>query len=286
MHCGTRSSLWHPHAVTVQLLERGADLAVLDDSVAASARGGGSFVLISGEAGIGKTSLLRAFVDRLDRDIRVLSGACDDLATPRTLGPFHDMAQAGAQRLREALQSGERSKLFPAVLAELDDPLSTVVVTIEDLHWSDDGTLDVLRFLARRLESIRAVIVLTYRSDEIDEQHGLRGVLATASGPRIHRIELRGLSRHALTALTEKAEMSADTLLAVTGGNPFYVTEVLASDHAGVPPTVADAVLARVSHLSQRAQAALRLVAVVPITCRGVAHGRAGRGRAPGGRGG
>lgn len=250
--------------MAAQLLEREADLAVLDDSLAAAAQGRGSFVLISGEAGIGKTSLLRAFLGHIEGDVRVLSGACDDLATPRTLGPFHDMAHAGAKSLRDALQSGTRSEVFPAVLAELDDPLSTVVVVIEDVHWADDGTLDVLRFLARRLESLPTVIILTYRSDEIDDQHGLRGVLAALAGAQAHRIHLRGLSRRAVGLLTEHAQVSPDELLAATGGNPFYVTEVLASPQSGVPATVADAVLGRLGHLSPRAQAALQLLSVIP----------------------
>jgi DNA-binding CsgD family transcriptional regulator len=248
----------------VQLLEREADLAVLDEAVAAAEQGSGSFVLISGEAGIGKTSLVRAFVGRLGGGIRVLSGACDDLVTPRPLGPFHDMARAGAPGLRDPLRSGERNELFPAILAELDDPLATVVVTIEDVHWADDGTLDVLRFLARRVESFGAVVVLTYRSDEIDEGHNLRGVLATLPGARTHRIGLHGLSREALTALSRDADVTPDALLAVTGGNPFYVTEVLASPQADVPPTVSDAVLARVGNLSAPGQAALQRLSVVP----------------------
>lgn len=250
--------------MAAQLLEREAELAVLNGTVAAAGRDGGSFVLISGEAGIGKTSLLSTFVDGLDAGVRVLSGVCDDLATPRTLGPFHDMARKGAKRLRDALGSQQHSVLFPSVLAELDDPLATVIVTIEDVHWADDGTLDVLRFLARRLESLHAVVILTFRSDEIDEQHGLRRVLAALPRTRTQRIELRGLSREAVRALTQDAGLSADELLAVTGGNPFYVTEVVATAETDVPPTVADAVLARVSHLSAAAQAALQVLCVIP----------------------
>lgn len=258
------ATLWHADAVAVQLLEREADLSVLDDSLAAATGGSGSFVLISGEAGIGKTSLVRAFLDRLEGDVRVLSGACDDLATPRALGPFHDMAYSGARRLREALQSGERNDVFPAVLAEFGDSPSTLVATIEDVHWADDGTLDVLRFIARRLESLRAVIILTYRSDEVGDQHDLRGLLGALAGVQAHRIQLRRLSRHAVGVLTEHADVSPDALFSATGGNPFYVTEVLASPQVGVPPTVADAVLGRLGHLGSQAQAGLRLLSVIP----------------------
>lgn len=221
--------------------------------------------MIGGEAGIGKTSLVRAFTATARERARVLTGACDDLLTPRTLGPFRDACRGGSGPLAEALAAGEdRDAIFSAIVDELCQPDGPTVLVVEDVHWADDATLDVLRFLARRIGEMPAVMVLTYRDDEATPEHPLHRVLGALVGECVHRIALQGLSREAIALMAGDADVDLDVLAEVTGGNPFFVTEVLSSPDHELPPTVLDAVLARVRRLSPPAQAALEQLAVVP----------------------
>jgi DNA-binding CsgD family transcriptional regulator/tetratricopeptide (TPR) repeat protein len=229
-------------------LERAGALAELHRAAEAASAGHGSVALVTGEAGIGKTSVVRAFTAGLTT--RVLAGACDDLLTPRPLGPLRDAA-AGTP-LADALD-GDR--VFDAALAELRTP---TVLVIEDLHWADDVTLDVLGYLARRIETLPSLLLLTFRDDEAP----LRWLGTIAAAP-VLRLPLAPLSPAAVAELAGSAGWTAPDLHAVTGGNPFYVTEMLYFGE-GVPATVADVVRARVARLDPAAQAALELLAVVP----------------------
>src|SRR4051812_48749089 len=143
------------------LLEREPTLAVLAAAVADAAAGRGSVVLVTGEAGIGKTSLVRAFAQRADA--RMLLAACDDLMASRTLGPLRDVV-------------GSAGDIFAAVLDELAAQ-SPTVLAVEDIHWADDATLDVLAYAARRIEPLGAVLLLTFRDDEVDARHPLNRFL-------------------------------------------------------------------------------------------------------------
>src|SRR5689334_9318484 len=127
-----------------ELLERDRELAVLDEALRDAQAGRGSIVLVHGEAGIGKTSLVRAFARRTVGRARLLSGACDDLVTPRTLGPLRD-AVRGSGPLAAALASGDRDAVLSALLTDLDGGGRPTVLVLEDVHWADDATLDVLR---------------------------------------------------------------------------------------------------------------------------------------------
>ena len=144
-------------------------------------------------------------------------------------------------------------------LARLPSP---TVLVIEDAHWADSATLDVLRHVARRISELPAVLILTYRDADVGLNHPLRGLLGGLAGAE--RLPLRTLSAGAVTELAADSAVDADALFRLTDGNPFFVTEVLASPELSVPPTVADAVLARVGKLSPRAQAALEYLAVAP----------------------
>jgi predicted ATPase len=136
--------------VTIALLEREAELAALDNAVASAAGGGaGSVVLVSGEAGLRKTSLVRAFLQRTAERARIIHGACEDLLAPLTFGPLRDAVQRGP--LAEALAAGDRDAVFVAVLDELRNSTRPTVLMVEDVHWADDASLDVLRFVGRRV---------------------------------------------------------------------------------------------------------------------------------------
>jgi DNA-binding CsgD family transcriptional regulator/tetratricopeptide (TPR) repeat protein len=248
----------------MQLLERESALADLDSALTAARAGRGRVALISGGAGMGKTSVVRAFLTGLDARTRMLEGACDDLLTPRPFGPVHDIGRSARPALARALQAGAAQSIFTALLDELtDDGGAVTALVVEDVHWADDASLDALTFIARRIEGLHALLVLTYRDDEVPAVSLLRRVLGGLRPPVAVRIALDPLSARAVTRLA--GEPAAGLRLhACTGGNPFFVTELLAAQQEGLPASVSQAVLARVARLSEPTRALLDLLAVVP----------------------
>ena len=246
-------------------LERSLFVESLDGWLSEVAAGRGRLVFIAGEAGVGKTALIQHFRDERCNGARVLSGACDALHTPRPLGPLVDVAAATGGRLQYVVERGDKPHaVFAALLEELASRKPGVAV-LEDLHWADEATLDVLSLLGRRAESSRALVIVTYRDDELDRGHPLRlvlGEVGAASGVR--RLQLPGLTVEAVRELAAPHGVDAEDLHRRTGGNPFFVTEVLAAGGSGMPATVLDAVLARAARLSPAASALLDAVAIVP----------------------
>jgi len=150
----------------MDILERDSELSQLEAALSASRENSGCLALVSGEAGIGKSTLVEAFTARCAKNTRILWGGCDPLFTPRPLGPIHDMAPQVGEELRSQLASGApRAPIFSAVLAELKR--SQPIAVFEDIHWADEATLDLLRYLGRRIRQTRALLVLTYRDDEL-----------------------------------------------------------------------------------------------------------------------
>jgi predicted ATPase len=247
------------------LLERDTMLDALATATSDAASGSGVVVLVHGEPGVGKTSLVRTYLGRLPRDTRTFTGGCDDLTTPRALGPLRDAVRWRGGPLATALESGaSRDDVFDAMIEELSHPRDVTVLVVEDVHWADDATLDVLHFVIRRIDGLRAVVVLTYRDDEIGDDHPLQPVLGAAAGPSLRRIHVSRLSESAVATLSADSGLDVATLYAVTGGNAFFVTETIAATGAEVPATVVDAVLARVRSLDSPTQRALEQLSVVP----------------------
>lgn len=245
-----------------ELLERQEALAKLNAAFAVAGRGAGGIALVSGEAGIGKTTLVRAFAAALG-DARVLWGGCEALFSPRPLGPLYDIApQLPAPIGRLLGQDGRRTELFAALLAELCSRRAPTVVVIEDAHWADAATLDFIKFLGRRVHQGSLLLVLTYRDDELSERHPLRLVLGDFPSANVTRVGLLPLSEAAVAALARQSAHSAAGVYAVTGGNPFFVTELLNAD--GLPATVRDAVLARAVRQAPDVRALLDLASLVP----------------------
>jgi DNA-binding CsgD family transcriptional regulator/tetratricopeptide (TPR) repeat protein len=247
------------------LLERGAPLEALETSWVDAVDGRGRLVLVTGEAGIGKTAMVREFCDRQRPQRRVLWGACDGLRTPRPFAPFVDVAAGAGDRFAETIARGERpARCFAALIDELAAAAPTILV-VEDLHWADEATLDVMTMLGRRAEIVPALVVATYRDDELATDHPLRSVLGQLRiGNGVRRLSLSPLSLEAVEALAAPAGADAADVYRVTGGNPFFVTEVLATVGQRVPPTVRDAVLARAGRLSRAARRLLEATSVVP----------------------
>jgi DNA-binding CsgD family transcriptional regulator len=247
------------------LLERSAELNALRDGVEIARTGpGGRLILLAGEAGIGKTALLREFREGAELE-RVLWGACDALHTPRPLGPLLDIAAGEGGRLAAAADDGASAGVVVAALADDLRAHAPTILVLEDLHWADEATLAAVRLLARRLEDLPALVVVTYRDDAIDRTHPARVLVGELSGrTAVARIAVQPLSLDAVAELAEGQDVDVDLLHQRTGGNPFFVTEALASGGTGVPETVRDAVLARAARLDEPARKLLDAVAVVP----------------------
>jgi DNA-binding CsgD family transcriptional regulator len=244
----------------MELVERGSYLVTLGEHLAAAAAEHGRLVLIGGEAGIGKTALVRRFAEDHAEGARIVWGACDGLFTPQPLRPLLDLAeQLGGELAESVAASAPQRELFSAALEALR-PGPTVAI-LEDVHWADEATLDLLRFLGRRLDRTATLLLATYRDDEVGAHHPLRVVLGDVEAAR--RITLPPLSEEGVRALAGDSDLDPAALHRQTGGNPFFVTEVLAAGGAGVPESVRDAVLARAARLGSSARNLLDAAAVV-----------------------
>jgi DNA-binding CsgD family transcriptional regulator len=243
----------------MRLLEREAALADLAAALDQAIAGSGAVAMVSGEAGVGKTSLLRAFTAEAAA-ARTLIGGCDDLAVPRALGPFLEIADQ-VPRLANRIEQ-EPVGAPSAVLDELRRDGPTLCI-VEDAHWADEATLDVIHYVARRVEDVPALVVISFRDDEVGPDHPLRRALAAAPAARTRRIPLQPLSPAAVGILAGPG-VDAASLYAVTGGNPFFVTEALSAGDGPTPPSVRDAVLSRVTRLGPDGREAAELVSVVP----------------------
>jgi DNA-binding CsgD family transcriptional regulator/tetratricopeptide (TPR) repeat protein len=250
------------------LLEREAALACMAEQFEAAATTG-RLVLVSGEAGVGKTTLVEAFCAPAS-DAPVLIGRCDDLFAPRPLGPLADIARGCGGDLRDALLHDDREAALDAFLDLLTGSSSTdvktlaspVIAVIEDLQWADEATLDMVRLVARRLPRLRCLVIATYR-DDIGRDHPLQLTLGDLVPPIVTRIHLDALSVDAVEALASGSNIDPLVLHTATGGNPFFVTEILADGSGALPATVRDAVLARAGRLSADAREVLDAGAVL-----------------------
>jgi DNA-binding CsgD family transcriptional regulator/tetratricopeptide (TPR) repeat protein len=246
----------------MELLEREQCLVELTGWLDAAAERGGCVALVAGEAGIGKTALVQEF-SKQQSGTRLLWGACDALFTPRPLAPLHDIARQTKGALLTALNSGaNRDEIFTAALDELEREKALVV--FEDMHWADEATLDLLKYLGRRIHRTHAMLAVTYRDDEVGPRHPLRYVIGDLPRASVNRMSLPPLSESAVAQLASRAERPSKGLHSLTGGNPLFVTEVLAAAADTVPSTVRDAVLARAVRLSPAAREIAELVCVVP----------------------
>ena len=214
----------------MRLLEREPYLTELGGLLRQSGSGQGSLVFLGGEVGVGKTALVRQFREATPPETRVLLGYCDPLSTPRPLGPLLDIAADLDGALEPlAVAAAPRHRLFSAFLAELSRGHRPTLAVIEDVHWADEATLDLLRFLGRRLGSAHGLVIATYRNDEIGPTHPLQLVLGDlATAPAVRRLTLVALSVAGVRMLAEGSGQDPAVLHRQTGGNPFFVTEVLA----------------------------------------------------------
>jgi predicted ATPase len=223
---------------------------MLRDSLGESLRGNGRLVLLSGEAGIGKTSLVQTLVlEARDQSVIMLTGAAYDLSVTPPYGPWleiTDRYRAGADlpELPEVLKRGtgvgdlqiqqELFELARAFFTSVSE-IRPLLLVLEDLHWSDQASLDMLRYLARRLDDHRILIIATYRDDEITRTHHLYQLLpALIRESQADRIELSPLGPADVSALVRSQwslspadeKRLLDHLLAHAEGNPLFTVEI------------------------------------------------------------
>ena len=248
----------------MRVLERDSILDRLRLCLREAGAGRGRLVLLAAEAGGGKTTVVQELCDSMDGGARVVLGNCDPLSTPRPLGALLDMASMLGRTVQSLLdEAAPRDRVFGAFLAELSRGSGPTLAVFEDVHWADEATLDLLRFVGRRIASTRAVLLATYRDDAGPLRLAL-GDLATSA--RVQRFSLAPLSEAAVSILADGSGLDPVALHRRTGGNPFFVTEVLAAgggDAPVLPPSVRDVVQARVARLSAAARATLETCAVV-----------------------
>jgi DNA-binding CsgD family transcriptional regulator/tetratricopeptide (TPR) repeat protein len=245
----------------MELLERDHVWQELQRLLAQARVGHGCLMLLGGEAGIGKTVLLRALRDDVQASARVVVGHCDALSTPRALGPLFDFDDPSLNQL--LTENAPRDVIFRTVLTDICKRGALTLLTIEDIHWADEATLDLVRYLGRRIEQTHALVVATFRDDEGGPRHPLRRCLGDlATLPAVRRWTLEPLTLEAVTALAAESGLDPGALHERTQGNPFFVTEILAAG-GEMPATVRDAVLARVTRLEPSAWSMLETAAVI-----------------------
>jgi tetratricopeptide (TPR) repeat protein len=248
----------------MELVERDGELRSLETLLKSVVGGSGHTVLLGGEAGIGKTSLLHALAQRRG-EAQLWWGSCDALQTPHPLAPLHDIARSAQVSFRALLlEAGSRAALFEMVLTELQRSRRPTLVVIEDVHWADDATLDLLKFIGRRIDGAPCLLVVSFRDDQMGSSHPLRRLLGELPTGRTTRIDVPRLSPAGVALLAGRALRSSAGLHAATLGNPFFVTEMLRHGSHEVPRAVQDLVLARYAQLDAAAQAFVRLASVVP----------------------
>jgi DNA-binding CsgD family transcriptional regulator/tetratricopeptide (TPR) repeat protein len=249
----------------MHLLDRQKQLEELNRCFQEARAGSGRLVLVAGEAGIGKSSLVERFVSEHRSDARALWGACDALSTPRALAPVHEIAaQTPALGGRGGRDEELGDRLFRVLLEDFARSERVSIVVLEDLHWADAATLDFVRFIGRRIQRTSTVFIATYRDEELSAGHPVRLSIGELTGDQVVRMRLRPLSLEAVEILARASGRDGSRLHQVTGGNPFFLREVLAGSGELVPDTVRDAVLARLARCSPATRELAELVAMSP----------------------
>ncbi|NMN97245.1 LuxR family transcriptional regulator [Nocardiaceae bacterium YC2-7] len=248
----------------MMLTEREHEFGELETRAADARAGRGGAMLVCGESGGGKTSFVESFIRELDAEVRVLWGACDPLSTPRPLGPLHDLADQFDPTTQLLLRNSDQPfDIFAAVFDDLR--AEPTIVVLDDLHWADQATIDLFRFLLRRAPQTNLFLIGIARDDEVGVTHPLRGLLGdVARSPHARSLTLPPLSLHAVTRLVGDRSVDPAWLHRVTGGNAFFVCEMLDHRTGELPTTVRDAILARTAGLDSASWDLLNLLTCAP----------------------
>ena len=246
----------------VELLERDSVLERLGSLLADAREGSGRVVVVRGEAGIGKTSVVKVFCDESQKDAHILWGGCDDLLTPQPLGPIWDMTFE-EPNLEELLLEDSRGQVFRAVYELLTRSLRPTVIVIEDVHWADESTIDLIRYVGRRIDQTHGLLILTYRDDVVIDSHPIQIAIGDLPQSGVEQIRLEPLTETTVSQLAGEF-WDPSELWRITDGNPLFVTELLAAGRLGVPVSIRDAVMSRVLRLSALGRELVESASVVP----------------------
>lgn len=249
----------------MELIERNKFLAALAAGFEKIVEGEGHCVLLAGEAGIGKTSLIKAFSKLKRNDCNIYQGTCDSLFTPRPLAPVYDIiGQINNELWPNGDGAVDRVKMFSKLFNELRNQDQPTLVIFEDIHWADEATLDFIKFFARRIAQIRCLFIVSYRDNEVNAQHSLRHVFGQLPPDSFTTLQLLPLSRAAVEALAAEKGYNGEDVYSITGGNPFYVNEILASYSPGIPENVKDSILALYNTLDDKTKRVWSTLSVIP----------------------
>ncbi len=247
------------------LIEREVFMESLQKHFENVAGGEGHCILLSGEAGIGKTALVKAFCKKQADACSIYQGACDGLFTPRSLAPLYDVLwQVNAERWPVAPSNEERSVLFANLFQELSKKRGRLLIVFEDIHWADEGTLDFIKFFVRRIYQLPCLFILTYRDDEIYSRHPLRNVLGQLPPDSFTKLKVTPLSKQAVMDMAAQKGYSGEDVYSISEGNPFYVNEILASYSPGVPDNIKDSLLSVYERQEEGTKNAWQICSVIP----------------------
>jgi DNA-binding CsgD family transcriptional regulator len=248
----------------MELFERESFIASLENRFREISSGEGHCFFITGEAGIGKTSLVKEFLRQVEKVSVQYVGSCDLLFTPRPLAPLYDIASQIKEDLLEKISSiASRSELFLKFAQEIAQQSKPVIVVFEDVHWADEATLDFVKFFARRIDQVRCLFILTWRDDEVVGQHPLRNVLGHLVPGTYTRVQLTPLSIEAVQQMAARRGYNGEDVYSISGGNPFYVNEILANYSPGIPDNIKDSILAIYNDLSDETKDTWQFLSVI-----------------------
>jgi len=249
----------------MELIDRTPFLELLQATLAKVKEGDGHCVFVSGETGIGKTTLTNEFCKAQNKDTHIFKGTCDALFTPRPLAPLYDIAEQMQSDIRTISENGtDRAALFSDFLAALQKQKGVTVLVIEDIHWIDEATLDFVKFLARRITRVHCLFILTYRDNEIDPGSAAWQLFGQIPPDNFTRLKLTPLSQKSVNKMAQDKGYKGDDLYRITGGNPFYVTEILSSGFPGIPENVKDSIFSSFNRLDEKIKQVCNLLSILP----------------------
>ncbi len=249
----------------MELIERDHFLATLNNRFSQTAAGTGHCCFITGEAGIGKTSLVQAFLKGVKKDCLEYQGLCDSLFTPRPLAPLYDVALQMKDDWTEKIHSiSSRSELFTNFLQALSLKNLPIVLVFEDIHWAGEATLDFIKFLSRRISHIPCLFILTYRDNDFDKMHPMANIIGDLVPGTFSLFMLTPLSKPAVQKMAEEKGFDGEDVFSLTGGIPFYVNEILADRSTRVPDNVRNLILSIYNRQEEQTKIIWQLLSVIP----------------------